>query len=189
MRPGWRLALVALLPGCGVADLPGDRNTSPAQSYAPPAGRLLMFGPELSVGAERLLLLSTGDRWALRRGARWRDAVELTVLEVEQDGALVVAGETLLPAVVGVGQEQDGASVVARGEYEVWYGTFPGTATVEVAEGTFEGTQVFAQGHGPIRLSLDPLVVGLPVADWELVGYEEAPEAAEALGAGDSDGG
>lgn len=78
---------------------------------------------------------------------------------------LLLDGEPILPSILAVGE----AGVTALGEHETWYGTFPRAVTVEIADGRWAGTQVFAEDLGPVTYTLDGQV-------WDLVFYDRSAE-------------
>lgn len=131
-----------------------------------PPGAFLELGPSADPQATPLLLEISEDSWELRFGATWRTAQELALLPVNvaQDGYRV-DGTVVLPERMEPGESAGGTSVVADGEHEVWYGTFPDTRTVQIGDGAFRGRAVFAPGVGPIRLTFDS-------DEWELVTYD-----------------
>lgn len=108
---------------------------------------------------------TTGSSWELRAGDDREDAVVVETLPIVLDDGVTVDGEQLLPAVLSVGKD----GVTALGEHETWYGTFPRAVTVEVSGGRWAGTQVFAEGLGPVTYTLDGTV-------WDLVSYDRDPE-------------
>lgn len=104
--------------------------------------------------------------WSFRFGQRWSEATPMGEYAVETgDDGFTMAGDQVLPPRLKVGETSDmGVEVIALGELEVWYGTFPMVASVEVTEGV-AGAHAFAEGIGPIRLA----IFG---DEWELAFYE-----------------
>jgi len=122
--------------------------------------------PDDTGEAQQILhLRSDSGLWSLRLGERWSEAEPQGQLAValEEEG-YKIDGALVLPARLTVGQTTEGTTVSALGELEVWYGTFPMVASVEVSEG-FEGAHHFAEGIGPVRLELYDRT-------WDLAYYE-----------------
>jgi len=143
-------------PGPTVADYAGDVAT------------LLLFAPLGDPeGTPRMLRISEAD-WEFRAGDFWRKADPGTPLVYTMDTDLVVDGQTLLPEEVRVGGAAESATIIESGVYEGYYGTFPDTVTVEIKEGPWTGTAIFARDIGLIRYSND--------GDWELTYYERNSE-------------
>jgi hypothetical protein len=132
-----------------------------AEEYAGSAGALLTFAPLGEPdGAARTLTIGE-DAWEMTPDDRWtRSAAD----------ALVVDDVTLLPARLSEGASDGAATIETMGEWTVWYGTFPKTVEVTVAEGDFAGTAVFAEGVGPIQLTLRG--EALETTTYELPSYE-----------------
>lgn len=176
MRPA--VAVIALA-GCG-----GDGGAgahAAATEFALLPGTVLVVTPAGEPdGAERMLGLSDdGGAWELRAvdeagspdpGRDWEDGTPLDAFPADASDGIRVDDTLLLPAAFDVGTEVDGVRVTAIGPHETWYGTFDRAATVEVAGGRWAGTQVFAEGLGPVGFTVD----GEP---WDLVSYDRAVAA------------
>jgi hypothetical protein len=89
------------------------------------------------------------------------------------DRGLIVDLVQLLPPRVGTGSEAEGTRVTATGATEVYYGTFDDTVTVEVSDGSFAGTAVFASGLGPVRLTVAGVALELVYYQGVVLGDEE----------------
>jgi hypothetical protein len=113
-----------------------------------------------------LHLRSEDGLWTFRRGERWSDATVQGEYATElNDEGFFVGQSQVLPHRLEEGETSEhGVTVVALGELEVWYGTFPMVARVEVTEG-LPGEHAFAESVGPVRLELVDMV-------WELAYYE-----------------
>ncbi|MDP2313515.1 MAG: hypothetical protein Q8P41_11465 [Pseudomonadota bacterium] len=105
------------------------------------------------------------DAWTLTEGPDADDSLAIATWPLTAEDGLVVDGTRLLPTNILAGAAADGATVRAVAPWETRYGTFPEAAEVEVAEGAWAGTQVFAKGVGPVYLT----IAGVP---WEMVWYE-----------------
>ncbi|MFN7143198.1 MAG: hypothetical protein ACK4YP_05435 [Myxococcota bacterium] len=115
-------------------------------------------------GASRWLRVEDGA-WVLTEGDDVDTAAAIATWAVEREGGLVVDTQKLLPPNVVEGASADGARVRAIGPWTTWYGTFPTAAEIAVADGPWKGTQVFAEGVGPVSLTIGGVV-------WEMAWYE-----------------
>jgi hypothetical protein len=148
-----RAAALALLLGACGGD--GEGQGGKAGDYSGRADLEAEFvDPEYPEG-QPWVLRTDEDGWELRQGARWADAAVLARFEVDRSDGLWLDDTRMLPASADEGARADGCTVTARGEVEVWYGTFPDAVETEVAEGRLAGAHAFARDIGPIRLTLD----------------------------------
>ena len=156
-------AALLLLAGCGGQAV---RDTGPADGdfRGPPGTRIELVPAETPESTPWMLAIAEAG-WELREGDRWRNARAAGQWSISRDDGLWVDGWQLLPADPSVGAAGDGVTVVSEGALTVWYGTFPWTVSVEVADGPFAGPAAFARDVGPIVLT-----VGGETR--ELAGYE-----------------
>lgn len=170
------VGLAAAIAACGGTPGDGLHNTASAFALAP--GTVLVFTPAGEPdGVEQMLGPSDdGAAWELRAGSAdggpdpgrdWDDATPIEAFAVDASDGIRLDDTLVLPAAFEVGTEVDGARVTAIGPHEAWYGTFDRAVTVEVADGRWAGTQVFAEGLGPVGFTLDAAV-------WDLVSYDRA---------------
>jgi hypothetical protein len=160
------LPLLALLAACGPDLGPAGAGSLHAEDYLPPLERFLQLGPQDAPADGPWLMIEVGeDSWELREGMEWNQAERQEQLEIDDEDGLRLAGSLLLPAELAEGTEQDGTTVLSLGEEEVYYGGFDLAVRTEVPSGRFGGEWTFAQGVGPIALTVDG-------QRWELVYYE-----------------
>ncbi len=125
-------------------------------------------GPVMDTGGVAIVsrwLAIEDAAWGLRSGDDWDTGAVLGEWALAYEGGLIVAGAQLLPERIAEGESAGGARIRTLTPYETGYGTFLDAVTVEVAEGEWAGTQVFAAGAGPVSLTLGGEV-------WELVWYQ-----------------
>lgn len=115
-------------------------------------------------GVSRWLRVDEGA-WVLTEGDDVDAAAPIATWTVKREAGLVVDTQRLLPPNVVEGAAADGARVRAIGPWTTWYGTFPTAAEIAVADGPWKGTQVFAEGVGPVSLTIGGVV-------WEMAWYE-----------------
>ncbi|MDP6934686.1 MAG: hypothetical protein QGG40_17325 [Myxococcota bacterium] len=158
-----------LLSGLLLCACKGDDTVEGAgeawTNYVSPEGTYLELAPEDLPDGTPLLVSVDADSWQIREGTEWDDALHVAVHQVTSDAGLWVDEDQILPARLTEGETGEGVEVTHTGDFEVWYGTFPDTVQVEVAEGTWAGTQVFAPGLGLIHSTYLGEV-------WELTYYE-----------------
>ncbi len=163
MGPGWGrvFGVVGLLVGC--SSEPKDGSPMSAADYAGRPELHLEFGVSEDTGG-----LALGDPWFLRldeeswegrHGESWGLGAWLGAWTAAFDDGLWLedaAGErvNLLPDRLSQGATGEGVEVTALGEVSTWYGTFDDTVTVEVSEGDWAGTQVFARDFGLVLWTL-----------------------------------
>lgn len=147
----WPLAACALA-ACSDDAKGGTAPVATLADYAGAPGTLLLFTPLDDPEGAPIMLLIGEDSWEFRDGDFWRDAPPGDPLPATLDAALTVDGAVLLPG-LAVGDSAGDATVTAKGELTVWYGTFPDAITVEIAAGPWQGAAAFALGIGPIRLA------------------------------------
>ncbi|MEQ1567387.1 MAG: hypothetical protein ABMA64_17225 [Myxococcota bacterium] len=157
---------VAAWLGCG--DPSGGGGIS-AASYGLAPGLELVFAPTDAPDGPARTLRGADGQWELRDGESWDDGSVVGVYEVSTADGLRVDDTLLLPPYFRVGTTEGGVTVTEVGPIEVYYGTFDPAVRVEVDAGAWAGPQVFAQGFGPARLTLDGTT-------WDLVTYDHLPE-------------
>jgi len=158
------LLLLACGPDKGTASAPEVASSV----YAGAVGMSFAFIPAGQPDADTLFVAVREEAWERRIGREWDDAAAVGrwSRSFGEDG-LALDGVVVLPGTVTVGSTSGAATVTAEGARAVWYGTFPDTVAVQVAEGPLTGEQVFARDIGPIQLTVDGAV-------WELATYGEA---------------
>lgn len=175
------LCAVLLFAGCKKPE--GESVSNAASAYAGPVGRLVVFNPT-AVHATDTADTGAGDtagadtspdtappppELALTIDAStWNVTLpggEVLALAWSITDGLVVDDTQLLPATVTENASAEGVEVTAKGEYSVWYGTFPDVATITASAGSLAGDWAFARDVGPIALRIGE-------EDWELVYYQ-----------------
>jgi hypothetical protein len=172
------LLLLACGPDKGTPSAPDVASSV----YAGAVGTSFAFIPAGQPDADMLFVAVRDEAWEVRIGLEWDDAAAVGrwARSFGEDG-LALDGVVVLPGTVAVGSTSGAATVTADGARTVWYGTFPETVAVEVAEGSLAGEHVFARDIGPIQLTVDGAV-------WELATYGEA-EPEEPADTGDTGSG
>jgi hypothetical protein len=164
-----RLCLFALgcALGCAPQEGPIDASGEGFAAFIGEPDTQYELIPEGLPDEPPALLRTAPDQsaWTLRLGERWADAAPAGEWTLSKSDGLRVGQQLLLPKRVKEGEAQDGVTVLSVGAREVWYGSFPTVATVEVASGDWAGEHAFAAGVGPILLTIDGV-------RWELAGYE-----------------
>ncbi len=136
------------------------------EDWGGPAGAFYELVPLDEPDSLPLLVQVEADTWEFRYGDNWRTAQQQGEAERTVGGQGYLVGTSLLlPSELEVGSSAQGTRIQARGEVEVWYGSFPDVLSVEVGEGELAGPAAFAAGVGPILLSWGG-------KEWELAGYE-----------------
>lgn len=157
--------LLLLALACS-AEFVGGADAATAEEWGGPVDSYLELAPQDFPDSPALLIEITRAGWEIRYGSSWSSAQDLDRLTVLADSTGYRVGDSLLlPVPVQVGTEVQGTRIVARGELEVWYGTFPDAVEVEVGQGEMAGAAAFAPGVGPLRLEYQGKA-------WELVYYE-----------------
>lgn len=180
MRGAAGLCALLLFAGCKKPE--GESVSNAASAYAGPVGRLVVFNPT-SVHATDTGDTAAGDTEASDTSPDTAPPPELAVtidastwsvtlpggevlaLAWSITDGLVVDDTPLLPATVTENASAEGVEVTAKGEYSVWYGTFPDVATITASTGSLAGDWAFARDVGPIALRIGE-------EDWELVYYQ-----------------
>ncbi|MCB9766058.1 MAG: hypothetical protein H6739_40155 [Alphaproteobacteria bacterium] len=159
--------IALLLLACAADD--GDPTTvsDDAAAYVGPAGAEYAYTRLDAVDDDPLLMRISEDgaAWTFRLGGRWADAEDRGAYAVALDDGLWLDGAQLLPDRLREGASGEGCTVTALDAAEVWYGTFPRVATVEVEGGAWAGAHRFALDIGPIALTMEGTL-------WELASYE-----------------
>lgn len=137
-----------------------------AVDYLPPDGRYAEYTWAGTPTDAPMMLLAEDGQWSLRNGSSWNAATELGPFEVSTTDGLWLGGTRLLPEQVSYGGVADGLAITDMGQHEVYYGSFPSTASVSVEDGDFAGEHTLAVGHGPIVLTWQGVT-------WELIYYED----------------
>ena len=159
------MLLVLLSMACSVEFVGGSGDLSILDWGGPP-GAYLELAPQGMPDSPALLIEVGEDAWEIRYGSGWSGAQVLGMVDVRADSTGYAAGDSMLvPQPIEVGSTAEGSTITARGEVEVWYGTFPDAVEVDVGGGDFVGSAAFAPGVGPIRLDYQG-------KSWELVYYE-----------------
>ncbi|MFZ5478278.1 MAG: hypothetical protein ACOZNI_16040 [Myxococcota bacterium] len=141
-----------------------------AEQYAGPVGATLWYAPLAEPdGAPRMLRVAE-ESWEVRGGEAWEDGAVVATWTRELPDELLVGDVVLLPPKLYEGASKGAATVESEGEWTVWYGTFPQAFELTIGEGDFAGTAVFAEGVGPIQLTLSG--EELELTYYELESYE-----------------
>lgn len=167
---GCGISLLLLLAACG-SDAARTSGASFA-TYAGEPGRLyelraptLVDTADTATSPSRWLRVAD-TTWTLTEGPSPDTGSPVATWTTRRERGLFVNDVRLLPANVLSGTSEDGATVRAVAAWDTVYGTFPDAAEVEITtEGTWAGTQVFAEDVGPVFLTIDG-------AAWETVWYE-----------------
>jgi hypothetical protein len=160
--PVKRLLLLVAIVGCD-----GDRSADglwPAFDFIAPDGselELVRPGEEFQ---PPMLIRATPGTWELRNGARFDTATAVATWAVNDEAGLRIDGVLVLPEHFKSGDAVEDTVVIDIGERETWYGIFPRTVTVEILTGSLAGEAAFAEGVGPIYLTINGTA-------WELATY------------------
>ncbi len=144
--------MIALLVlACATPETVAESSGAAAADFAGPVGRVLDFVPVGQPTEPGISLVVLDGSWEV---AALDGVVTAYPTHLGDDG-LRVDDLLLLPPRLAPGSGADGVEVISVGSAETWYGTFPDTVSVSVAEGAFAGDLVFARD------------VGLVVVQWQ----------------------
>ena len=152
-----------LMLGLACGPKGADGETITVEDYAPAPDLLLEYAPLGTPDAGSTRVTVTTTTWEVETPD---GAITSMTWEIGGTG-LTLDGTLILPDPPTQGTAGDGAEVTEVGTWEVWYGAFEDTVTVEVSSGALAGTNVFGKGLGPIYLTMG----GGP---WELVYYQRS---------------
>lgn len=143
------MILLPLLLGCGDPEGVAPSSGAAPVDFVGPVGRVIELVPPGAPEDPSVSLVVLEGSWELQA----EDGAGLAYpTHLGTDDGFRVDEVLLLPPRLAPGTEVEGARVEAVGSYTTWYGTFPDTVSVRVAEGDFAGTAVFARDIGPIAL-------------------------------------
>jgi len=155
-------APIAFVVFAGCAGGGGGHGGLSAALYVPEPGLELLYVPndDPYQGSLEAMEAVDGGKWELRDGYSsasddWEEGSVVEDFDVTSDEGLQIGDTLLLPQFFQTGTHEHGVEVTDVGSGEVYYGTFEQTATVEIADGRWKGTQILASGFGLIRFTLD----------------------------------
>jgi hypothetical protein len=165
--------LALLLTACGgeeESDL--SSRTWTAADFIPTQYTVLEYVPPGRGEATPLWLTVTATKWLMATGIDYAEAVETASWTAVADKTLTVADVEVLPKRFRVGDTTEDIEVLSLDVRETWYGVFDVALTVDISSGPLQGEAAFAEGIGPIFLTMG-------ASTWDLASYALPTEDAQ----------
>jgi len=151
-----------LLVACGSEEESAlSSRTWTAADFTPSQYTVLEYVPPGRGEATPLWLTVTANKWLIASGTDYDEAAETASWTAVAEQALTVANVETLPKIFEVGDTIEVISIDTR---ETWYGVFEVALTIDISSGPLQGEAAFAEGIGPIFLTVG-------ASTWDLASY------------------